>query len=208
MLSVIVTLIFLCSVGVLFCFMGKNMFYPLLSMGYLFSGVSICLLMFDSTLVALLSGVVIGTILVLLTKFLYKTSLAISGAGLGIIISYLIISPNVTISEPLNYIIYVTVALSLAILFVVKSNFIIILSTSLTGASLLGIIGVFLFQNITRLSDYIYADGFIVTVSHLTEYLTGSFSTDNDVTLFIVISVVFIIGVITQVKKEKMLNTV
>ncbi|GKX30261.1 hypothetical protein SH1V18_27410 [Vallitalea longa] len=203
MLSVIVTLIYLACLGLLFCFMGRKLFYPLLNIGCFFGGIAIGFSLFDTTLGAVISGVVLGIIFALLTKFLYKTSLALSGAVLGFLISFMVVNHYVTIEEPLNYIICISVGLVFAILFVVKSDLFIIISTSCTGASLLGTIGVFLFQNYNNLSNYVYADGFIATATHLNEYLMGSFSKDNSIVISIVTVIVFIMGFIAQNSKEK-----
>lgn len=202
MLSVILTLIYLTSLGLLFCFMGKKLFYPLLNIGCFFGGVAIGFTIFDTTLGALISGVVFGVIFVLLTKFLYKLSLALSGAVLGFLISFMVVN-HMNIDESLSLIICISVALIFAIMFVVKSDLFIILSTSYTGASSLAIVGVFLFKNYNNLSDYVYADGFIATATHLNKYLMGNFSKENGAVIGIVTLVIFIIGVIVQNGKEE-----
>ena len=183
--------------------MGKKIFYPLLNIGCFLGGVSVCLSIFDTTLAAIHGGLVIVIIFALMTKFLYKTSLALSGGALGFLIAFLSINSIPRISSPYNYIICIAAALLLAILFVAKSNFFIILSTSLTGASLLGTIVIFLCQNITNLSNYVYVDGFLSTALHLTKYLTNSYSVQNDLTYTIVTMFIFIVGVIIQAREEK-----
>ncbi|GEM_PF-6191208 len=167
MLSIVITLITLCSVGVVLCFMGKKSIYPLVCIGCFIGGIYLCYSLFKMLIAALIGGLMVGIGSIVLMKFIYKVLLSSMGRGLQYIIVFFIVG------------------------------------TSLVGASLLGTIVIFLYQNINDLSNYIYVDGFISTASHLTKYLICTYSIDNYVAHVIVKFVFFIIGVMTQLRNEK-----
>ena len=198
----IITLVVLFSISLLLCFKGNKLFYPVLTLTYFVTGMQFGLGLFDSTITAILVGLAFAVIFALLTKFIYKASLALAGVVFGLFIAHIIVMQVPSITPTLSYVIYGIMALITAILLASKSDLIIILNTSFTGASLFAVLVVFLVNNYNRLIYYVSEQG-ISPLLKLSDSLKASLVSENTWLLSIITICMFIIGVIVQKKDLK-----
>lgn len=91
MLSIVITLITLCSAGVVLCFMGKKSIYPLVCIGCFISGIYLCYSLFKMLIAALIGGLMVGIGSIVLMKFIYKVLFLSMGRGLKYIIIFFIL---------------------------------------------------------------------------------------------------------------------
>lgn len=190
-------------IGCVFSFFGNKLYFPII-MGSAFVGsILVSIDKFGMTSKGLLMGAIVGFIFALLSKFIYKVGVFLLGGLGGFAIGSLLYPFLPQGMADFKWMFIFLVALIFAICAVVWCDLFIILSTASTGASIIAPAICFLALKITKLSQFIYADGTLATVTHLGDFLHGQFIEQNSFLIMVVSIMLFFVGVGYQTKNSK-----
>ena len=202
MLYVILSIAVLLALGLLLCFYGNKMFYPLMAVALFLCGVTMGVKLFGSEAKGWIIGLVIGAVFVVLTKVMYKVLLFLAGGLFGFLLGVFICTLIGDAVAP--YAIYIDLLLAaIAGVCALKwSELFIVLSTAGSGASAAALAGTFLVTQFSSLSSF-DTGGFADTMNSLSAYLEGDFSASYSTPVLIVTAVLFIAGAVFQFARKK-----
>ncbi len=198
MWEIIGALAILLIFGVLMCFFGKRLFYPLMAVALFFGGLALGLRIFGTTTTGWLAGATAGIVLCILTKFLYKFLVFCSGALFGFLLSTFICGLIGDAVAPYALYISIVLAVIIGVCAVKWSDQLIIISTAGSGAYMLALTAVFLFMNITHLDGYVNAGGFLATLNGLSQTVSSDVLSSYPIPCCAAVLVLFIAGIIVQ----------
>lgn len=201
MTGIIVYCLFSIIFGVLSCFAGKRLFYPMLAVFMTATAFSVCISQFGIDLKGIIISVCVGVLTCLLSKFFYKAGVflisALFGGVIGTIIDFFV--PETYKNSRVAIII--VAALLVGICGVIWSDLFIMLSTAYNGAGCMVTPFIFLIFNFSKLESF-EGKNFESTVTKLEKYLSGSFLTDYSWIIFLATIALAIVGFCYQRKAE------
>lgn len=198
----------LCSLllGGIICFYGKKLYFLVLPVFLCLGSVVFFSTRFGSTGKWLGIGLVVGIVLALLARFIYKLGVFMLGAVAGFMIGILITNFLPNSMQNYSWIICIVSSLIIALLSVSWCDVFIMLSTALSGAKIIAGSICFLGVNLTSLTQFFYGDSIIGTMAHLGEYINSDFSSNHSMIIFITTIILFFFGSAFQIKDNSIAN--
>lgn len=193
MTSIIIYLAIMFVLGIVICFKGEKVYFPFamisvfLAMNFLF------LTYYEMSWKGLAIGSILGIVLALLIRFIYKVGVFFAGIICGIILTQLLMQ-FLPVSLA-NYEIYIMIIMSiiLGILAVKWAKVFIRLGTAIEGSSLIISTIFFLVYQGQNLSKFVNADGLIATITDVQQFIDTSLVNQNPIMMvgsFIGLSIV------------------
>ncbi len=198
----------LCSLllGGIICFYGKKLYFLVLPVFLCLGSVVFFSTRFGSTGKWLGIGLVVGIVLALLARFIYKLGVFMLGAVAGFMIGILITNFLPHNADTYSWIICIISSLIIAILSVKWCDFFIMISTALSGAQMMASSICFLAFNLTNLMQYIHVNSMISTMTSLGEYINGEFNQQYSMIILIATALLFFLGSAFQIKDNNIAN--
>lgn len=187
-------------IGMIFNFYGRKLYFGMIVLSTFGASMFFFVGKFGMTLKGLAIGAIVGLILALLSRLVYKAGVFLMGAISGFVISILLCTFMPQFMMDYKKIIVISITLVVAVCAVLWCELFIIISTATNGSYMIASAVCFLILNINHLQRFIYVDGAFSTMTHLDEYLRGEFMSHNSILLMIVSAVLFIFGFSYQKK--------
>lgn len=198
MLSIVIYLFISILFGAIICFKGKQLYFPIIMVEAFLATELISMFYLGFTVKGLLIGTVLGIIMAVLARFVYKLGIFMCGVIAGALVGSLItgILPQSLVDY--SWILVVLVALIGVICAVHWSDLFISISTASNGAVKISTGVCFLAFHFTQLDQFVYADGAFSTITHLSEFLRTDFITQNWLAITVVSVIIFVMGFLSQ----------
>ncbi len=185
-------------IGLLMCFFGKRMLFPVVAVALFFSGMYLGINLFDSgSWQGWVAGAIIGVIFALLVKLLYRV--LVFGVGLLFGFTLGVYLVGLIGAGAQAYALYIEIALALVVGIVaaIWSNALVIVCSAGagSGAAALGII--FLVLNISELGSFAKSS-FSDSLSGTVKYMLSDFAAGSVKALLPVAAALFALGLVVQ----------
>lgn len=203
MSAIIVYLVIGILIGLLSCFCGRKCYYAILMSSVFIATLSGFITGMGANVKGIVLGCAVGLLLALISKFAYKAGLFLIGALTGLLIGGIISTFLKDDASKYAWILILAIALIVGICTVKWSDFFIILSTSINGASIIATFGCFTLLNISKLPQFIYKDGFLATTENLNAYINQTFTKEHSGTIMIFTAIIAVTGFLVQKKSNK-----
>lgn len=198
MLGIVAYLAFTVIVGTVVCFFGKKLYFPVI----MFTAFAASLAFFMDKLGGQWKGVLLGTavgiILALLVRFVYKAGVFLLGALGGSIFAMSLIRFLPGSTGSFKWVILGACMLVFGLFTLTWCDVFIMFGTATQGGVLIVGSLCFLITNRGNLQQFVYADGFLSTISHLQEYMRNEFVLQRPQLLLGGVAVFAIIGFLFQ----------
>lgn len=182
MSALIAYLVFTLLAGVIVCFFGKALYFPILMLGTFLSSLAGFIGQYGATWKGVLLGVIVGGLLALLVRFVYKAGVFLTGSIGGAVVGLLLAILLPESIRPFTWGIVAACALLFGICAVKWCDLFIMLGTALQGGSLVASALCFLLYEADNLSRFVSADGPYATITQVKHYWqTGLFDHNRGV---------------------------
>lgn len=198
MLAIITYLFILILFGIIICFKGKQLYFPIIMLEAFLTTELISVLSIGFNLKGLLIGTGLGVIMAILARFVYKLGIFMCGVIAGALVGRLITGVLPQALADYSWILIVLVALVGGICAVHWSDLFISISTASNGAVKISTGVCFLAFHFTQLDQFVYADGAFSTITHLSKFLRTDFITQNWLAITVVSVIIFVMGFLFQ----------
>jgi MFS family permease len=199
--AVLLYLFFSILLGFLSCFYGRRFYFPVIMISLFLLSVSVFSGIYDGGK-GLLIGAIVGLILALLVRFVYKVGVFLCGAAVGLLVGSVISAFLPETTAAYSWAVIAAAALGLGICAVFWCETFIAIATAAGGASVAAPRICFLALNLTQLEDYAYSSA-VTTMDRLQTYIDGSFSADHAVVVTLLTVVLFLVGFLFQQRQAR-----
>ena len=196
MAAILLYLFFSILLGCLVCFYGRQFYFPVIMASVFLLSVFIFADVYEGSK-GLLIGAIVGLILALLVRFVYKVGVFLCGAALGFVVGTVISVFLPAATAEYSWAIIGGAALILGICAVFWCDTFVAIATAACGASVVAPRICFLALNLTQLEDYAYNSA-VTTMDRLQTYIDGTFSIENALAVTILTAALFLIGFLFQ----------
>lgn len=189
--------------GVLACFYGKKFYFPVLMALVWLGTVAVGMALLGVSRQSFAVSAVVGAVLALLARFLYKLGVFLLGAALGAGAGLLLAPLLPPQAQAYGWVL----ALALALLFGVCATrwclVFIMASTAHSGAAALAAPVLFLLTEGQALPRHIHPDGLVHTMLGLQQYLHGAFAAQHSTALLAATLALTLAGFLVQLRASR-----
>ena len=187
--------------GLASCFYGKKLVYLIFAISVFAIGFILCLDNVDSDSTGIIIASIVGIICVLLLRFFYRAGLFVLGGFVGYLIGVLLLGilPD-SVSQyqwVILFICIVAMGFSMAKWF----ELLVVAATAFLGGFIITATASFTVMNLGNLVAYVYADGSLSTIAHLSRYLFGNFAFHFATPILFGTIILAVIGTLYQKKR-------
>lgn len=203
MAGVIIYIVISMLFGVISCFLGKKLYFPIMMLTVFLAVVAISFSFFEVTATNAAITVVVGALAALLARFIYKLGVFLLGCLLGANLgNYLALMLPESSGNYHTYFI-IAIALIVGICALKWCDILIMAATAYNGAGIMAVPLYFLVVEFRQLENYAISADMNLTVLNLSQYLSGDFAAQNAQELMIITVVIAVIGFICQYRDNK-----
>ena len=188
-------------IGAVLCFKGRALFFPLIAILGFIVGFGLYISIAGTSTQDIILGLVLGLIAALLARFVYLAGVFLCGALAGVVIGNFIIGYLPIKSEYGKPLLILGIALLIGILAVKWVDFFIAFSTSANGAALMAVPCCFMVFKLNDLAGFVGSDA-AATIDKVNQAMAGGFSGNQSLIVLCVSGVLFLIGMIIQLKSN------
>ena len=187
--------------GAASCFYGKKLVYLIFGISAFAVGFIICLDNVGSDSTGIIIASIVGIICVLLLRFFYRAGLFVLGGFIGYLMGILLLGilPDAILQYQwvVLFVCMVAMGFSMAKWF----ELLVAVATSFLGGFVIATTICFSIMNLGNLAEYVYADGSLSTITHLSEYLFGEFTFYFAIPILFCTIILAVIGTLYQKKR-------
>lgn len=162
--------------GVATCFYGKKLVYLLFALFAFGIGFIVCLENLGNDSTGIIISIVVGIICILLLRFFYRAGLFVLGGLVGYLIGVLLLGILPDSASQYQWVVLFVCIVAMGFSMAKWFELLVVAATAFLGGFIIVATASFTVMNLGNLVEYVYADGSITTMAHLSEYLFGKFA--------------------------------